>query len=132
MMLLAPGRLSRTSGCPSALLNAGCRVRARLSAPPPGENGMMMRTGFDGYAAEASAAVAADAHAPSISAPHDNSRDIRLPRTATVRIIERYPRIAREPERSALPGGTRTFSIATLRLPEKPDASIFSHARAYR
>jgi hypothetical protein len=48
MTLLAPPRLSRTSGCPSAALNGGWSVRARLSALPPGENGTMRRMGLAG------------------------------------------------------------------------------------
>jgi hypothetical protein len=49
MLPFAPGRLSITTGCPSASLKRGPTMRASVSAGPPGGTATIMRIGFEGY-----------------------------------------------------------------------------------
>src|SRR5262245_27098447 len=45
----APGRLSTTTGWPNDSETGTAIPRARMSVPPPGENGEITRTGLTGY-----------------------------------------------------------------------------------
>ena len=48
MVPLAPPRLSTMTGCPHASLSFCAIARDRMSVPPPGGNGTMMRIGAVG------------------------------------------------------------------------------------
>src|SRR6187402_3222388 len=48
MLPPAPGRFSMTTGCPHIFCNSTPSERATMSVVPPGGNGTIMRTGFDG------------------------------------------------------------------------------------
>src|SRR5581483_314196 len=54
----APGRLSITTGCPSASPSFGAIIRATVSADAPEVNGMTKRIGFVGYDCAAAGAAA--------------------------------------------------------------------------
>src|SRR5256885_3937823 len=45
---LAPGLFSTITGCAQIAASFGSMMRVRVSAPPPGGKGTMIRTGFDG------------------------------------------------------------------------------------
>src|SRR5687767_2942313 len=92
MLPAAPGRLSTTTDWPHASVICGPMRRARMSDPPPAENGVSTRIGRLGYlsCAGTGAAVIIDARAAKIVPPISNLVRIQIsPRMDVARAHER-------------------------------------------
>src|SRR5712692_5330212 len=95
MWPLAPGRFSTTIGWAQIPASFGSKMRASVSAPPPGGNGTTMCTGFDGNSWEKPPA-----------AEKSNARPANAPRARRIRM----PLLTR-PQHALAPPRNRTYAL---------------------
>src|SRR5689334_17261859 len=133
--VLAPGRLSMITLCPSALPSDGATARPTVSVVPPGGNGTTMRTAFEGN----SCAPAAPAASNRASAGSTSNVLIRIPppSRSTTRRYRPAHIIPASAVLAASDGGKPRnrgggvlllFCLGLLTVHEEPDEEADDHA----